>query len=150
MGESIKTKLYDYCCDQVDDRLDRIGKAMLEAQQAANEESKSSMGDKYETTRAMMQLEKEKLAGQAQEAQQLKRVLAELNLAASDSVRLGSLVETKTGSYFLAVSLGKVILEGKSYFVVSPAAPIGKAMLGKAVGESFSFNGISFDIKSIK
>jgi len=40
----------------IDQRIDAAKKAIGEAQASANEETKSSAGDKYETGRAMMQL----------------------------------------------------------------------------------------------
>ena len=54
-----KAKLYDSCLKLVDERVAHIEDAMRNAQASANEETKSSAGDKYETGRAMMHLEKE-------------------------------------------------------------------------------------------
>ena len=48
---------------------------MVNAQQAANEEGKSSAGDKYETGRAMMQIERDKAAQQLDEALKLKNII---------------------------------------------------------------------------
>ena len=106
----IKTALFEQCNAFVDERLIRVTDAMKTAQAAANEESKSSMGDKYETTRAMMHLETEKLSGQLQEATKLKMVLAQVSLQASEQIELGSLVHTTTATYFLAISMGKAVV----------------------------------------
>lgn len=145
----LKEQLFQYCQDEVNERVTRIRTAIKTAQDAANEESKSSMGDKYETTRAMMHLEKEKLSGQLQEATKLQKVLAQISQQATDDIQLGSLVETQMGFYYLAVSLGRVQLAGKSYFVISPASPIGKQLLGNTVGNEIAFNGRKLLIKGI-
>lgn len=146
---TLKQALYNHCQAYVDERLARIRKAIKVAQDAANEESKSSMGDKYETTRAMMHLEKEKLSGQLQEAEQLNRALTQINHQPTANVQLGSLVEASTGIFYIAVSVGKVVLAGKTYFVVSPASPIGKALFGKAAGEEINFNGRKIILKAV-
>lgn len=50
------------------------------AQEAANSESKSSAGDKYETGRAMAQLERDRHAQLLAEAQKVERELTQLNI----------------------------------------------------------------------
>lgn len=145
----IKSALFQYCSAYVDERIERINTAIRTAQNAANEESKSSMGDKYETTRAMMHLEKEKLFGQLQEASLLKKALAQVRSKSSDTAQLGSLIETQTGTYYLAISIGRVELDKASYFVISPASPIGKLLLGKKATDEVMFNGRKISIKSV-
>lgn len=49
-----KAKLYASCLKLVDERVSHIEDAMRNAQASANEETKSSAGDKYETGRAML------------------------------------------------------------------------------------------------
>ena len=137
-----KKRLYAHCQSLVRRKIEEIEAAMREAQGAANEETKSSAGDKYETGRAMMHLEKEKLASQRAEVFKLKKVLDQIDpnrqLA---KIALGSLVQTSRGQFFLAVGLGNVTIDEDSCFVISPAAPIGQAMLGLSAGERFTFRG---------
>ena len=47
---------------------------MANAQESANAEEKSSAGDKYETGRAMMQIERDKAAQQLNESMKLEIV----------------------------------------------------------------------------
>ena len=58
----------------------------------------------------------------------------------SEVVCLGSLVKTTKGNYFLAISVGQLIIENETYFVVSTNSPIGSQFLGKSVSESIPFN----------
>ena len=53
---------------------------MVNAQEAANEEGKSSVGDKYETGRAMMQIERDKAAQQLDEALKLKNIIDQISI----------------------------------------------------------------------
>ena len=90
------------------------------AQQSANNETKSSAGDKYETGRAMMHLEKERLARQMIEVAKLRKPLEMINPEKIEStVALGSIVTTENRNYFLSVSLGEVELEEEKYFCIS-------------------------------
>ena len=68
---------------------------MNDAQLSANEEGKSSAGDKYETGRAMMQIEREKAANQLEEALKLKRIIDQLQPDVHHEIAtLGSVVIT--------------------------------------------------------
>ena len=66
--KSIKQELYKLCQTYIQQRILTAKQAIEAAQQAANNETKSSSGDKYETGRAMMQLEIEKDSAQLSES----------------------------------------------------------------------------------
>ena len=147
---SFKKTLLDHCYSLIQERVDVIQKALNNAQEAANQETKSSAGDKYETGRAMMHLEKEKLSGQMSEVLKMKQALDQIKPDKTyEQVELGALVRTKMASYFISASVGKVELEGQTIFAISPAAPIGQAMLGKQEGEVFSFSGRAMQIAEL-
>ncbi len=104
-------------------------------QEAANEETKNSAGDKYETGRAMAQLEIERNAVQLKEAEKLRSFLQQMVREHSGEVIVpGSLVTTSKGVFYIAISLGAVTLHQQVYLVVSPDSPIGKLLLGRRVG----------------
>lgn len=146
----IKIQLFSHCSALVSERISNIEEAMRNAQASANEETKSSAGDKYETGRAMMHLEKEKLSSQLQEVSKMKMALDQINPEKKQvSVELGSLVLTSAAQYFIAVSLGQIKIDGEAYFAISPASPIGRSMFGKAKGEAFEFAGKQVQILEI-
>jgi sortase (surface protein transpeptidase) len=58
---ALKTRLHSLCVSYVGQRIETAQRAIAIAQASANEETKSSAGDKYETGRAMAQLEIEKI-----------------------------------------------------------------------------------------
>jgi transcription elongation GreA/GreB family factor len=139
--ENLKARLLDHCHDYVNQRIMTATQAMNNAQAAANEEGKSSAGDKYETGRAMMQIERDKAAQQLEEALKLKKVLDGLDSSiVSKSVRLGSVVKTTNASFYMAISAGKCLVGTAQYFAVSPISPIGKLLSGLTEGDQFLFN----------
>lgn len=146
-----KKQLYEECQRLIQQRIDVIDAAMREAQGSANEETKSSAGDKYETGRAMMHLETEKLTSQRVEILKLKRVLDQIDpLRPASDVSLGSLVHTEQGLFYLAVGLGTVAVEEQFCTVISPMAPLGQALRGHRIGDQVTFNGRSFSIHNIQ
>lgn len=145
-----KTALLKAGYDQVNDRITVIKKALQSVQEAANQETKSSAGDKYETGRAMMHLEKEKLSGQMAEALKMKQALDVINPEKTwERAELGALVQTAQASYFLSVSLGKLEVAGQTVFAISPASPIGRQLLGKKVGDTIQFGGKIMEITEV-
>jgi transcription elongation GreA/GreB family factor len=148
--ENIKAELYNYCLSIIEGKLNTINSVFDSAQASANNETKSTAGDKHDTARAMAHLESEKNAKQLVEINKLKRVLPYLkDYKQSNKAELGSLVNTNTGNYYLSISLGKLTLHAKDYFLISAVTPIGKLLIGKSIGDSVSFNGKSIEILGI-
>lgn len=147
---ALKTALLNHCKEVVDEKYHNLLLLDKAAQSSANNETKSSAGDKYETGRAMMHLEKERLASQMHEVAKLKKPLEMINPEkVSDNIELGSVVFTESRNYFLSVSIGEISVEGQQFFCISPVTPIGKLMLGKRSGDNFQFAGNSVLIKDV-
>jgi transcription elongation GreA/GreB family factor len=137
----IKHQLLKKCAEYVDLRIRTAKQSMDDAQMAANEEGKSSAGDKYETGRAMMHIERDKAAQQLEEALKLKSVIDHINpTVVHQKVMLGSLVITNAKKIFIAIGIGKMDVDKVSYLVVAPTAPIGRALMGLTVKAQITFN----------
>jgi transcription elongation GreA/GreB family factor len=147
---AVKAQLLKLCREYVSQRIRTTQDAIASAQAAANDETKSSSGDKYETTRAMMQLEIEKNAVQLSEALKLKQALDHIKIDnQSAAVMPGSVVITNQGNYFIAISAGKLEVDGKVFFTIAPSSPIGLRLQGLKAGETTNFNGRDFQIHEI-
>ena len=148
---TIKEEIYQLCVKHVNERLQTIEQTIESNQKALTSETKSSAGDKHETGRAMLQLEMEKAGQQLQSIQQMKETLSRIDpLKTSETISLGSLVETNVANYFLSISAGQLIINGKMYFAISTVSPIGKRLLGKTVGEEILWNGKQIKIQQIQ
>jgi hypothetical protein len=146
---SIKQQLYSHCIEYVRSRSAIAEEAIRGAQASANEETKSSAGDKYETGRAMAQLEIEKNTAQLAEARKLLKAMEQIRDTPSLVVKPGSLVITNYGNFYLSISAGQVVIDKQTYFAVSPASPIGQKMVGLGKKSSFILNGKTFDILEV-
>ena len=147
---TIKQQLHSLCLAYIEERIHGAHQAIQFAQASANEETKSSAGDKYETGRAMAQLEIEKNSTQLAEAQKLKQLLLHLDpFKIADTVQAGSLIITNHGSFYISIPAGQFTVEGEIYFAISPASPIAQKLLGLNVGDKFGFNKKEFEVKQI-
>jgi transcription elongation GreA/GreB family factor len=138
----LKEKLLAAVKAIVEQRMQNAWEAMQAAQASANEEGKSSAGDKYETARAMGQLDREMYGRQYQQAQQERAALERIDPDKQPpQITFGSLVQTDTNWYFVAVSVGIVPCDGQKVIVVSPQSPVGQQLMGKTVGDSVLLQG---------
>ncbi len=138
----LKQTLYQTCLATLAAKIVDLQKAIDSIDESKQNETKSSAGDKYETGRAMMQMETDKITAQLELAKQTHSLLQQIKVdQRAANIRQGSLVVTDQRTYFLAVSLGRVVVSEQSCFCISPDAPIGQLLLGKTVGEEIAFNG---------
>lgn len=136
-----KTELANLCKALLEAKMRDAELAMKAAQESANSNEKSSMGDKYETGRAMGQLERDMHAKRLSELQTEYAKLLQINVEyVHKKVEMGALVQTETNWYWLAVAMGAVLINSDKVMLVSPVSPIAKVLLGKKEGEFFEFN----------
>ena len=147
---SIKEKLYQACNDNIDQRIKRLDERLESIKESIRNETKSSVGDKHETGRVMMQLEAENTKAQFASALEVKRGLASIDASTTfHTAQKGSLVITDRAKYYIAIGVGKVVIEGIVYYCISPQAPIAKALKGKQEGDEVSFNGRRMFLKEV-
>ncbi|HIC8643810.1 hypothetical protein BAX97_05280 [Elizabethkingia meningoseptica] len=114
---------------------------LIESTRASNNDTKSSMGDKYETSREMLQQEINRLLSQLSEVNNQLDILRNMNTKPLTVVGLGAYVETSMGNFYISESLGKINRDGVTVVAVSANAPLVQAMLKKKAGEVFELNG---------
>lgn len=145
-----KTKLKQHCIAVIEQRVANSQHAMQGAQDAANEEEKSSAGDKYETARAMSHLQKDMHAKQLEANRQDLAAVAAINCEILyDAVHPGSVVICEDASFFIAAGLGKISFEGKELYLLSPQAPVAALLFNKKKGDSILFNNRTFLISDL-
>ncbi len=148
--QHLKEKLLQKCFQTIENQLLVIEKGIAEAQAAANEDTKSSAGDKYETTRAMMQIEIENLSKRLADAQRILQILQQINVQKQYvAATTGAVIATTQGNYFMAVGIGKMTVEGVDFFVISPQSPIGAKLHHTNVHDEVAFNGKKIIINAI-
>lgn len=134
----------------LEERVKTAQIAMQQAQESANQEEKSSAGDKYETGRAMSQNERDRNARQFELAKRELLYLQSLNVdVIYQSFEPGAVALCGEQYYFLSAGLGAVAIEQQKILWISPQAPLGLAMRNKRAGDSFEFKKNTVDIIAI-
>ena len=145
-----KTKLIEHIQGLIQEKVTALNRQIIQIQEAQQDDTKSSAGDKFETGREMLQAELNKYALQKAKLEESLGVLASINTQTAHSeVELGSLVQTTQADYFIAIGLGHLQVEGQSLYVISLASPLGKALHHKRKGESFVFQNKTILIQDV-
>ncbi|MDP5081089.1 MAG: GreA/GreB family elongation factor [Winogradskyella sp.] len=147
---TLKDKLYQQCQFFLNKRLEAIQNNISDIQNSLESETKSSAGDKHETARAMLQIDREKAGHQLADIEKQQEILNKINLNSTfQNIAFGSLVYTTQFNYFIAISAGEIAIENKKYYAISSGTPIAQLLLSKQVGDSIQFRDSKFTITEI-
>ncbi|MBA4241632.1 MAG: hypothetical protein C0448_12975 [Sphingobacteriaceae bacterium] len=145
-----KQQLIQVCTDYFKDKISSLNAIIKEVSESSNSENKSSAGDKHETSKAMMQLEIEKLGTQLKEAEGQLAEFEKINfIKFFQSIEQGCLVETNKGYFLIASSIGKLTVDDKIVFVISSKSPLALKLIGSKQKDTVIFNDVSYSIIAI-
>ena len=146
----IKKVLLEKCFEFCNHKLDILHSQIEEINKALTSETKSSAGDKHETGRAMLHIEREKLGNQLLELQKLIEILLRIQLHnMSKTIKLGSLVYTSQSNYFIGISAGALKVGSELFYAVSKQSPIGELLFGACIGDVITFREQNFIIEEV-
>lgn len=147
----MKKALIEKCTLEIIAKKDAINQEMENLKISLGAETKSSAGDKYETSREMMNQEKGKLQSQLSGLHQQLETLTKINTNLKhQKVGLGSIVKTSAANYFISISYGKVSYQAEEYFMISAITPLAQQMINKTGGDEVIWNGKSILIQEIE
>jgi len=145
---TLKQAILATCINLIDQRINTNMKVLASISESMQAETKSSAGDKFETSRAMLQADQERYKSIIIKAKKARQQLGVLSIEPTDTIREGSLVKTTGATYFIAVGIGK-IKDPETVYVISKDSPIGQKLMGQQVSHPISFNNNNFIIESI-
>ncbi|WP_339916607.1 hypothetical protein [Yeosuana marina] len=148
----MKTKqlLLQICNEHVDKRIiDYKNEIDLIKDSIASNDKISSEEDDAGNEKLFNDLEKnvEYLNNAQKTKEHLK--LIKTNIEFKDVV-LGSIVKTDSIHFYISISIGKIDLEGETYYAISLQSPIGQLLKNKIVDSRFVFNDKSYLITEIR
>ncbi len=148
--QEFKKHIINACKSHLENKILSLNTIIKEVSESSNAESKSSAGDKHETSKAMMQLEIEKLGAQLKEAELQLIEFEKINFSKTvQTIEQGSLVETNKGYFLIASSIGKIDVDSKIVYVISSKSPLAVAFLGQQQKNNVSFNGVQYLINAV-
>jgi hypothetical protein len=135
----------------IDERIESAQLAIASAKESRDNETKSSVGDKYETGRTIIQFEVEKYQNQYQQSIHQRNIVAKINTQKEFlKTELGAIITTNDKLYFLSIPFGKISIKGSNVFCISPVSPLGKLLINKKLGDEIVFQGETIKIKEIE
>jgi len=106
--------------------------------------------DRYDPFRTKLMNQNNLFAKQLSQANTLLVTLQKIPLDKEiTTVEFGAVVVTNKQKIFVSAGLGKVVSEGETFYAISPQVPIFQAMRGKKAGDTFTFNGQTFEILDV-
>lgn len=145
----MKTELYQFIENQIKDKINYLNH-LIEDLRASNSDTKSSMGDKYETSREMMQQEITRIQNQLNEILVQQEFFSKIKILENKTIGLGSYIETSMGNFCIACSFGEIMFENKKVFILSSQTPLAKKIMGKTENDSFEMNKKTFQIFKVE
>jgi transcription elongation GreA/GreB family factor len=141
----IKNELLAYLNNALTININQLKKDIQSLYDSRNNDTKSSAGNKYETSREMAQIELNKLEAQLNKTNHIKNELSKIDINIQHKkVEFGALIKTNKESFFISIPYGKIEINNEIYYAISPASPIGIALLGKEIGNKFEFMGSEY------
>ena len=147
---TLKQTLHAQCVRILEETIGNAEKAMGSAHESMLGETKSSAGDKFETSRAMLQGEQDRMKRMIIKNKEMAYNLSKVPLDEHSIIQSGSLVETDKQTFFIAIGLGKVVQDDITYYVISLGSPLGQLLKGKQAGEEVVMNGKSIRITKVQ
>jgi len=146
----VKEQLFIKCKAHVQKRREAVQSILDSVAISLQEETKSSAGDKHETGRAMLQLERENAGKQLAQIEQLERIAHRIDpKITSGPAHLGSVIETTAANYYLSIPAGEITVGTTSFYAVGVGSPIGQLLLGKKEGDVIRFRESEYTITTI-
>ena len=140
--EGLKEQIINQLISILDEKLSHLNNHSKDLNDALSSETKSTAGDKHDTSRAMVHLEQEKVQHQFSSLQhQRYQLLSYLNSIPSDEVVAGSLIQTEHNTFLVGIGLGKQHLNGSIIYCIGAETPLAHQLLRKKVSDEFFFNG---------
>ena len=146
-----KENVYRAYQQLLNEKIMQVQQILQDLHKSAANETKSTAGDKHETALAMLQIEQENKRKQLSELLHQKTLLDKIDpTIVSASVLNVSLVQTDKGYYIISTALGRIILEGKTIFALSPTSPLGQKLIHLKLNDRVQLNERSYIVINIE
>jgi hypothetical protein len=145
---TIKEKLLARCIEIKEETQAHTLAAMNDAQQSANEYGAPK--DRYDSFRAQLMRRRDMLAQQLAVVEDEISYLRQIKPGIiCTKVEPGALVVLDSQTLYILVGIGKIEIENKIFYAVSPVVPLVMAMKDLKQGDSFNFRGTAMKIMEI-
>ena len=125
---------------QLSIKLNYLNTTLQQTIDSRNSDTKSSAGDKFETSREMAQIEISKIEKEIIKTQQF---ITDLTSKASQ------FIITDKGAFLISIPFGKLMVKSAEVFCISNSAPITKQLVNTEISANFEYRGVAYNILDI-
>jgi hypothetical protein len=148
---TFKQKIYNHYLQLVNDKVNMLQQVLADLKESSSNETKSTVGDKHETTLAMLQIEEANTRTQLQEVLNQKAVLEKIDPAITAIMVVnGSLVKTDRGYLFISVALGKAVIDNIPVIALSSQSPLGQKLMRLKPGDHAAIHDMQYKVENIE
>mgnify|MGYP006156283841 CR=1 FL=1 len=135
-----KSDVLDELIKQLTEKLFNLKGSLLSLIESRNSDTKSSSGDKFETSREMAQIEISKIEKEIVKTQQL---ITDLTSKASQ------FIITDKGAFLISIPFGKLMVNSSEVFCISNSAPITNQLVNTEISANFKYRGVAYNVLNI-
>jgi hypothetical protein len=135
-----KSAVIDELDSQLLRKLSYLNTSLNQAIDSRNSDTKSSAGDKFETSREMAQIEIHKIESEILKTQQFISDLFSKDI---------QFIITDKGTFLISIPFGKLMVSGTEVFCISNSAPITKQLVNTEISANFEYRGVTYNILDI-
>ena len=144
----MKKRVVDFITILIKDKTQLLKFELDSINKEKNNLKKSSAGDKFETSRVLMQTEYDKIHNQLLIFKNQLRAIKSISITdKKNKAGVGSFIKTNKSFYFISIGLGKQIIDNNAINIISLSSPIGKLLNNKKKGDKIVFNNNSISKK---
>lgn len=149
MNSTTKTALLAKAQEMLRDQIKDIHRQLTELQESSEVEEKSSAGDKFETHQEMLHQTRDILEKRLSSSRAMLAQLNAVPVKELEKVDEGALLQVPMGNIWVSIPMGKVVLDGIDYQLVSRDSPLISALWDLKKGQSADFRGKQIEVKDL-
>ena len=147
-NQELKASLLQKCINQQLQGINDLQQQMDDAQKQSNDYGQPK--DRYDAFKTKLLRQKDMFAQQQAKGYVVLTTLKQIPLEQTYSeVEFGAVVITNKQKLFVAAGMGKIEVDGQTFFAISPQVPIFNAIKGLKQGDSTVFNGMKIEVKEV-
>ncbi|WP_113922259.1 hypothetical protein [Cognataquiflexum aquatile] len=149
MNSTTKSALLAKAQEMLRDQIKDIQRQLTELQESSEVEEKSSAGDKFETHQEMLHQTRDILEKRLSSSRVMLAQLNAVPVKELQKVDEGALIQVAMGNIWVSIPMGKVVLDGVDYQLVSRDSPLITALWDLKKGQSADFRGKQIEVKDL-
>lgn len=146
----MKNRIINQLNEELESKIKLLNSDINSLKESKNNDTKSSAGDKYETSREMAQIELNKLETLLNKTKSLKNELSKIDSNSQlTKIDIGAVVMSNQENFFISIPMVKIEIDGVIFYPISLESPLGIELKGKISGDKIKFRDREIIIQNV-